>query len=261
MRFALVDCGLSDRQRHCLRGMVRRLCSEVTFIPLQQCEAIANGLPARRPFAYARLWLDELFPEERYAVYCDTDVLVRRNPAGSLDHLQAGSGIAAWVNPQRSLADDPVHAPAEGDQNVPYFETGFLAMDLQACRSSGSLKAARHYSIKHCAACRNHDQTALNQVLRGDVSALDRGWNWAVEFDDASGSGVAACRGTANLHFIGRTKPWLYLSGAKEYRLWRNFYARETPFSPLYLLNPILYVFTVYVQWKHPHRARPCPTP
>jgi lipopolysaccharide biosynthesis glycosyltransferase len=203
--------------------------------------------------AYGRLFLPDLLPADvTRCVYVDCDVLIRRdldelcradlhgNPAGlCVDpfHRTVGRAIPRW----RQYGLDPAD---------PYFNSGVMAMDLDAWRAGDvtaeSRRIAQAASPEELGSA---DQDVLNIVLYRKWTRLAAKWNVHPIFVRRLGKvGVApevrelmrqpdvaeARHDPAIVHFVGQLKPWLpqYRGGLHSswYHEWARF-AAMTPFK------------------------------
>ena len=175
---------------------------------------------------YARLLIGGLLPGELDRVlYLDGDILV----SGDVGELWATDLGGVTVGAVMDLPCYPLNRKLGLPGDAPYFNAGVLLIDLQRWRrlkiGERSLALAREHPDRLTWA----DQCALNLVLHGDWTALDRVWNFQsldvarlvnghVRFNSVDPGRLAAAR---LVHFNGRSKPWHYLN--------------DHPFKPDYL--------------------------
>jgi lipopolysaccharide biosynthesis glycosyltransferase len=162
---------------------------------------------------YARLLLPELVDAERI-LYVDSDLLVLKSPLPLFQNPPPRSGIlAALETTMPVIANDP---PASGsglrvDADAPYFNSGFLLLDLPKIRESGLFREAAGILSRARESCKFWDQSALNYAANGRFDRLAQEWNTQthrIRFDPVAANDVLAAR-SINVHFVTKAKPWL----------------------------------------------------
>ncbi len=166
---------------------------------------------------YARLLVGELLPGELdRVIYLDGDILVRGD-IGALWHTDlCGRTVGAVGDLPRYSFHGKLGLPAD----APYFNAGVLLIDLRRWRQLGIGGRSLAFAREHPERLTWSDQCALNVMLHGDWTALDRVWNFQsmdvarlvngqVRFEAIDPERLAAAR---LVHFNGRSKPWHYLN-------------------------------------------------
>lgn len=189
---------------------------------------------------YLRLLIpDILNPDERWALYLDSDLLVRSD----LSELWQ---LKTRLGDEQVMAVRDYHNPTlesvfgrEGvgqlglDPGGKYFNSGMLVIDVDAWRSHDTSQKAVDFVRENASIMRHSDQDALNAILAEEWFELDPLWNVMVpsigRMADRSADGRQDAKDLASslldrghiYHFTGPRKPWIagYLGpGSKEYR-------------------------------------------
>jgi lipopolysaccharide biosynthesis glycosyltransferase len=162
---------------------------------------------------YARLLLPELVDAEKI-LYVDSDLLVLKSPLPLFQNPPPRSGILAALETTRPrIADDP---PASNSGLVvnaaaPYFNSGFLLLDLPKIRESGLFRQGAEILSRARESCKFWDQSALNYAANGRFDCLAQEWNTQTHrfrFDPVASIEALANR-SINAHFVTKAKPWL----------------------------------------------------
>jgi len=167
--------------------------------------------PSKMP--YARLLLPRLVEGER-VLYVDSDILFLKSPLPLFQKtsLPTGIGVVLESSMPRLSFDAPAVDPGfPVDLDSPYFNSGFLLLDLPALRGSGLMETALEILSKRPASCRLHDQSALNYAANGRFELLGQEWNTQTHracFDPVSAIDALSNR-SINPHFVTEAKPWL----------------------------------------------------
>ena len=189
-------------------------------IPLDESLfAGANLGPGNSYMAYARLKMGTLIQASK-VIYVDSDLVVLRDLA-KVWNQEMGEHTILAIDDRAGmkLSDDcPVLLPEE-ERTISYFNSGFLLVNLESWRRLGiesqALKMAADYK------CAYWDQTILNYLFRIDSGRLPDENNWQIYHIENGGKVV-----DANLHFIEKLKPWVYLGSNLKHRIWRLYYSR-----------------------------------
>jgi lipopolysaccharide biosynthesis glycosyltransferase len=227
----VVDGGISPANAANLRRVLRHRSNPVEVHLVAADLARLGGLKVsghlRLP-TYFRLLVPEIVPEpyER-AIYLDSDLLVRSDPAALWD-AEMGESPALAVrecsNPTVSSRVGVLNYRELGlDPEAPYINGGVLVMDLVRWRSERLAQAVLHHTVEYAEFVQFGDQDGLNAVLAGRWGLLDPRWNVPVYltvdriFDLIEDSPFkeelrlgrrALLREAHILHFIGARKPW-----------------------------------------------------
>jgi lipopolysaccharide biosynthesis glycosyltransferase len=189
-------------------------------IPLDESLfAGANLGPGNSYMAYARLKMGSLIAAPK-VIYVDSDMVVLRD-LSMIWYQEMGNQTILAIDDRAGmkLSDDcPVPLP-DGERTISYFNSGFLLVNLDSWRRRGieslALKMAADYK------CAYWDQTILNYLFRIDSGRLPHENNWQIYHVENEGRVV-----DANLHFIEKLKPWVYLGSNLKHRIWRLYYSR-----------------------------------
>lgn len=203
-----------------------RICSSLhahctlVDIPLdEELFAGANLGPGNSYMAYARLLMGSVIHAPK-VIYIDSDMVVLKDLSKVWNHEMNGRTILA-VNDRAGmrLSDDSPMPLSEDERNLPYFNSGFLVVDLESWRRRDIESQALKMAADH--KCNYWDQTILNYLFRIDSGRLENEHNWQV-YDVEERGGIV----DANLHFIEKLKPWVYFGSNLKHRIWRLYYSR-----------------------------------
>ena len=164
--------------------------------------------------AYARLLMPRLIAEDR-ALYLDCDIVVGKDvsalaalpwPEGCLLYAVNDPRITTFAMPWEAIPCEPLGIPP----SAPYFNSGFLWVNLAEWRRQDIENATREYIRRFPDGVRWHDQSVLNAVLWNRWHPLDRAWNSAPE-QTMGRFEVYPFRPAldVNVHYLGKEKPWL----------------------------------------------------
>jgi len=162
---------------------------------------------------YARLLLPNLLDCER-VLYLDSDILVLKSPRSLFENPTLTSGLGAALESSMPLiANDPPRGDSgpEVDLTQPYFNSGFLLLEMSAIRRSGLFQQAFDILSRSPSACKLHDQSALNYAANGTFDCLPQEWNAQNHracFDPVECLDPIRRR-AINVHFVTKAKPWL----------------------------------------------------
>ncbi len=196
----------------------RAICRRIVVDRTNLARFRDNG--RKGPMVYARLLLPELVAASR-VVYVDCDFLVLADLHAVATRPMGANLVLAVQDPMvGALGNDCPWLPQPHiDPAAPYFNSGFLVVDLGGWRESGVAGRALALLARDGPKCTYWDQTVLNYVLAGKVGWLDRAWNFpnpGFALEDAGGKACA-------LHYLNHQKPWLRGSGTDAHALWRAF--------------------------------------
>ena len=183
VRFHILYTLLDEAQIQRINDSWKDLASSVNFYSIEN----RLGELARDPgYGYwYRIYLGDVLPSSiSKALYLDTDVVVHGDIA-ELWNLQLDGKVAGVVwDPgyryfgiaeqlQTQARKNALNFPGEG----PYFNTGFLLIDLRLWRSRDIPgQVEQHFGDRHQDSVL-HDQDELNIILQGQVLALSPTWN------------------------------------------------------------------------------------
>ena len=184
--------------------------------------------------AWSRIFVPELMPEVKRALYVDIDILFCDDCSElfTLDMQGAAVGCV-YENPsaEGSFFNEPFDIPVEYPG---YFNSGVLLMDLDIFRRDGLSDLVMQTAAKYSDKLKAQDQDALNAALYDRCFRLHPRWNW----NDGNTRRFSKCKPSARLwrafepkevveaslfpgilHFIGPHKPWKY-----NHRIMRKLY-------------------------------------
>jgi len=124
------------------------------------------------PMPYGRLFLADLIPDERHAIYLDVDVIVELDvndlPPPPQDGLLAA--MPAW---DFEHSHDAALAQQLGIAGSDlYFHSGFLLWNLEVCRRETVVQQFVEFGDRHAQQLFSHDQTILNFVCKGRIASI-----------------------------------------------------------------------------------------
>ena len=194
---------------------------------------------------YVRLLLGSIVPDDRI-IYFDADMVIQRDLQDAWHLDLQGHTIAACLNRgAMTLGSDCPWPLADDEKAIPYFNSGFLIIDLARWRQES--REAEAFHLAPTGKCRFFDQTIMNYMFRHHRLLLDQAWNWQEEHlaPDRALSEV-------NLHFIERRKkPWLYHGAAARFQVWRFYYGLFAGnLTALFLSRPALHT------WREQNKER-----
>jgi lipopolysaccharide biosynthesis glycosyltransferase len=162
------------------------------------------GLPTKRELPipiYFRFILPSLVAAQTI-LYLDSDILCLQTIQPLLS-ISLGENVVAAVFENGQQAKLRMAA-----LNIPsYFNSGVLLIDIENWKKAHVNERALTFLFetgeKHY-----YDQDALNVVLEGHTRALDKAWNYLLDFHRYEDSAQEALQHARLLHFISRPKPW-----------------------------------------------------
>jgi lipopolysaccharide biosynthesis glycosyltransferase len=217
----LLDGGISEKTFQKLDRISRThhpSCSlDIIKIQEQSFHAFTPG-PGNSLMTYARLLMGSLLIGIDRVIYIDVDFLVFKD----LQELwrMDMQGKIAWACQDITIPylDGETPLPvSEEEKQWPYFNAGFLMIDLKKWRETNIEKKSLELGLINKSGLA--DQSILNYLFRGDVGFLDAEWNW--QSPNVLLDGRVRI---ANYHFIWVKKPWMHFRTTLNYRLWRYYY-------------------------------------
>lgn len=232
-QFYVLNGGLEQDQLKWLEEKIKStglsLNIEASLTSLHVDETKLQTLPKRRNsrMPFAKLIMPDLLVQHALVIYIDSDILVHRG----IEELYESANLSKnWllygVRDYFSILknDCPwLDQLTKEEQNLPYINSGLMAMNLEAFRENKLLDEA--IQIRAAAGeQRLGDQSVFNFVCRGKVQLSQAEMNHLI----ALGSGLLILENHVqmNLHFIGKNKPWLFPPNPSQYvahQLWHDF--------------------------------------
>ncbi len=166
---------------------------------------------------YARLLLPEIIPRDR-VIYIDSDMVIQKNLAEVWEIDMQGRAVAAVQDGLVQTFGGETPDATQDDR--PYFNSGFLILDLNRWRTTDATAAVMRYLGSDVELLRYWDQSALNQAFVGAWKELDAAWNAFPKMIERSGGRLNPSR--VNLHFVAGCKPWVY--GHSHWNFMDRFY-------------------------------------
>lgn len=163
-----------------------------------------DALPVTRAITrstYTRLLLPEqLGADYDRILYLDSDIRVMR-PA--LARLLAADmkGCAVAAAPDFTAYRDP-----PSDPHAAYRNAGILLLNCAGGRAAGAFERVIHHAATHPDALPQHDQSAINAALAGEMALLSPAWNFMHLRETVD---LLPRVDPAILHFVGADKPWV----------------------------------------------------
>ena len=174
--------------------------------------------PGNSLMTYARLLMGTLLKDIDKAIYIDVDFLVLKDLQQLWERDMQGKIAWACEDISIPVLDGETPVPvSENEKNWPYFNSGFLVIDLKKWRDTNIEKKSLELGLINKSVL--GDQAILNYLFRGDVGFLEQDWNW--QSRNALLDGKVRI---ANYHFIWVKKPWMHFRTTLNYRLWRYYY-------------------------------------
>jgi len=160
---------------------------------------------------YGRLLIPTLFPKVKFGIYLDSDFLIQRD-------LSELAKLSESPTPLFAVTDHTVKTVShQGDSidcekfnlnpNAPYFNSGFLVMNLQHWDREDLIpnctRISRETNVQF------PDQSLLNIIFTNKWESIDSKWNHMRLPEDWD---FAFAKNNANYHFLGPLKPWIWPS-------------------------------------------------
>lgn len=213
-RIYVLDGGIRDGSWRKLEKTFARLGRSCELIRLKPDMALFAGLPqdwGSSVMTYARLALPEMVREDRL-LYVDADMVVQADWSALWETDLGENAVIAAARDvvTKTMGEEQFDwAKFNLDKNAPYFQAGFLLIDLNRWRELGVSEKVLIYLRENPDHCRFWDQSALNVVLYGRWKQLPDEWNtpaWWADDPERPGYELDA----PVLHFVGPDKPWNY---------------------------------------------------
>jgi lipopolysaccharide biosynthesis glycosyltransferase len=154
---------------------------------------------------YGRLFLPDLLPDCHEVFYLDVDVIVEVDARTVMAASSSGGPVAALKAWDFEHSHDAALAIEQGAaMRDTYFHSGLLVLDLDWCRAQRVVQRFLDFGDRYAQRLYSHDQTVLNMVLRGHISAIPERFTTHLYPTSA-----AMKQGLAAVHsFCGSPKPF-----------------------------------------------------
>ncbi len=168
----------------------------------------------------SRIYVPNIFQKYERVIFTDIDLVFDADPAELYAQDMWGELILAAME---SLPSRLANGVVSREEEMPYFNTGVMLMDIKACLS--------YHWCKRCLDAINREnvylhqaQYVLNKVCGNKIGVLASEWNW----DATSGEGedcgrpiIFQKRGNPRIiHFVGENKPWTIYDAELGHRFW-----------------------------------------
>lgn len=166
---------------------------------------------------YRRAFLADLLPHLDRILYLDADLIIRASLAELWSTDLAGAALGAVVDPWMATIGTMRAAFPDG-----YFNAGVLLIDLAKWRDEQVPERfvediRRRQQAGEDPRAHSHDQTPLNEALRGRWRALSPRWNFTTHLTPRLADELAIpardyeaiAADPAVVHFLGSHKPWV----------------------------------------------------
>jgi lipopolysaccharide biosynthesis glycosyltransferase len=172
--------GLEDSLKAQVEHSIKKIKGKTTieFVEIKEDFSKFPRFPGATQLTYARFLLPEIAKSNKI-IYIDTDFLVLKNLDKIVDLDLSQAGVAAVRDHffPRIGSDFNKTFPIPVDSEAPYFNAGFLVLDLNTINNIGIFETALEYLSKFPDYCKYHDQSALNYSVNGKFHELDASFN------------------------------------------------------------------------------------
>jgi lipopolysaccharide biosynthesis glycosyltransferase len=269
LHFFFLDAGIEPQNQERLREVVVRHGASCEII--QPDLALYRNIPTQRfgVAALLRLSLGSLLPiDVEKIIYMDCDTL-NFDDIGKLWETDIGDCVVGAVtNLGRQCLSEYNIAEDE------YFNSGVLLLNLKLWREEHIEEQALQLLASHSEGLQFPDQDCLNRILRGRWYHLPLRWNlqpatYSMHCKGECSTGLTksdyeeAIVNPGIVHYIGKNKPWVYLSF---HPLKENYWAylANTPWANTKavgysLINRLKKAFMLEKQLKRLKRRRKIP--
>lgn len=220
---------ISDHSKNKITQLASDVSSRhsVTFIEMEeiydkqeQLNEVCGNWPKS---AWARIFIPEIMPTVKRALYLDIDMLVCADCSELFTMDMKGAALGAVYERISHDFNKPFGIPEEYPG---YFNSGTLLMDLEVFRKDNIARKLLNFAKEHREHLEYPDQDALNGVLYDSVIRLHPRWNWndiatrrVLNHNEhctklirgaTLKEVVEASYYPGIVHFCGRFKPWKY---------------------------------------------------
>ena len=200
---------------------------DIEFVDVKkQLEAIKDKLYTRNYFSnttYYRLFIPEMYPEYKKAVYIDSDTICLKDIA-DLYNIEIGENLIAGTPDGVIQAIDVFQDYVErvvgvSDYNK-YFNAGIIVMNLEELRKY-RFEEKFIYMLERVKFEVAQDQDYMNRLCKGRVKLLDFSWNRMPVMGKQEGE-------INIIHYNLGAKPWYFDNVLYQEYFWK--YAEKTEF-------------------------------
>ena len=173
----VIDNGISPDSKEKLQQIVKQFpLSQLQWIDFSKWseKLILNMQWSISLSAYGRLFIGSMLPESvTRCLYLDCDMIIcgKLSPLFNMEmHGNTVAAIQDTVNPSTKEAIGL-------NRKEPYFNSGFLLIDLNKWRNTNAEQACLDFITQHHGRVTHHDQGVLNGIFHQDVSILPLKYN------------------------------------------------------------------------------------
>jgi lipopolysaccharide biosynthesis glycosyltransferase len=173
----VIDNGISPDSKEKLQLIVKQFpLSQLQWIDFSKWseKLILNMQWPISLSAYGRLFIGSMLPESvTRCLYLDCDMIICGKLSPLFNMEMRGNTVAAiqdTVNPSTKEAIGL-------NRKEPYFNSGFLLIDLNKWRNTNAEQACLDFITQHHGRVTHHDQGVLNGIFHQDVSILPLKYN------------------------------------------------------------------------------------
>ncbi len=182
---------------------------------------------------YYRIFIAEMFPSLKRAVYLDSDIVLNEDVA-KLHFTPLGDNLLGAVTDESVMAMDVfceyVKKHVKMKRAEDYFNSGVLVMNLEKMREEKIKDQFINLLCKYNFKTVAPDQDYLNFLCRGKIHYLEGGWN-----KHAIAENAIEREKLYLMHYNMFNKPWKYESVQNEDLFWK--FAKKTSFEELLKCN------------------------
>ena len=236
--FKLLTDGLDGLRRLTLERVLQAAGRDHTLEIIQPDFTQFAAYPAQNGdnrMVYARLLIPGLAASDR-VLYVDSDIVVMKDVSRLAElpwqenhvlHAIGDNRITTVSHPWEHLPSEQLGIPPD----TPYFNSGFLWINLAAWRQQNISQACLEYTRRFPDRIVFHDQTILNAVLWRRWTPFDETWNLPSEGSLGYFALYPLARSIdANVHYLSAGKPWLEMNPFQHF--YQAFAAEIAPLLP-----------------------------
>lgn len=175
---------------------------------------------------YYRIFIAEMFPSLKRAVYLDSDIVLTSDVA-KLYFTPIGNNLVGAVTDESVMSEkvfrEYVKKHVRMKRAEDYFNSGVLVMNLELMREEKIKDQFINLLCKYNFKTVAPDQDYLNFLCRDKIYYLEQGWNKHAISENKIDSDKLYL-----MHFNMFNKPWKYRGVQNEELFWRS--AEKTPF-------------------------------
>jgi lipopolysaccharide biosynthesis glycosyltransferase len=264
--FILVPTSFSEGNKKKMIDSLRQWPHELQFLSVQREPAGLKVYGHVSSATYYRLYVPELLPSYiKIALYLDSDILINGCILDLLTTDISGHSVAAVPD---ALVDrnEEIRLKIGLNEKARYLNCGVLLMNLERWRSEKIGVRALEFCISNPDLITYWDQCALNHIVQGNYSILDKKWNFQSAHMARNPNAWKEASSSSIIHFTTSDKPWFFMCAHPMrklyfeylgYTAWRDFVEKDrTPTNILRKYVGVTFPLTwrtlkaLYVFWK-----------